>query len=144
MDGAQITVTVAGVALIGFILWFFFGPRTATAARATGSGPQEIRIEVRGAYSPDRIAVEAGRPVRLTFERREENPCTAQVVFPDLGIVKDLPVGRPVAVEFTPEGPGELTFHCGMNMVRGKVLVADTKSLSGPQPATSGAPAAHH
>jgi plastocyanin domain-containing protein len=144
MDGAQIAVTVAGVAIIGFILWFFFGPRTATFARATGSGPQEVRIEVRGAYSPDRIAVEVGRPVRLTFERREENPCTAQVIFPDLGIVKDLPVGRPVAVEFTPEKPGELTFHCGMNMVRGKILVADAKWPGGPQPAPSGSPVGHH
>jgi len=27
MDTAQIAVTAGGAALIGFILWFFFGPR---------------------------------------------------------------------------------------------------------------------
>ena len=37
MDTAQITVTVGGVALVGFILWFFFGPRRATAARESGT-----------------------------------------------------------------------------------------------------------
>jgi plastocyanin domain-containing protein len=144
MDAMQILVTVGGAALIAFILWFFFGPRTATAAQSKGSGPQEVRVEVRGAYSPDRIAVEAGRPVRLTFERREENPCTAQVIFPDLGIVKDLPVGQPVAVEFTPERAGELDFHCGMNMVRGKVLVGSPKSAGVGSPAENPAQARHH
>ena len=123
MDTAAIIVTVGGVALVAFILWFFFGPRTASQARKTGDGGQEVDIEVRGAYSPDRVEVEQGRPVRLTFIRKEANACTAQVVFPDFGIVKDLPVGRPVSVEITPERPGEFQFHCGMNMVRGRLVV---------------------
>jgi plastocyanin domain-containing protein len=128
MDTAEIIVTVGGLALVAFILWFFFGRRTATRARATG-GRQEIDIDVRGAYSPDRIEVEQGKPVTLTFTRKEANACTAQVLLPDFGIVKDLPVGRPVKVEITPERPGEYEFHCGMNMVRGRLVV--TPSASG-------------
>ena len=123
MDTAQVVVTVGGAVLVGFILWFFFGPRTATAARRTATGLQEAQVEVRGAYTPDRIEVEAGRPVRLTFVRREANPCTEQVIVPAFGIVNDLPVGRPVQVEFTPDRPGEFEFHCGMNMVRGRLVV---------------------
>ena len=123
MDTVQIAVTIGGAVLVGFILWFFFGPRAATAARRTAGGVQEAEVEVRSSYSPDRIEVEAGRPVRLTFVRREANPCTEQVILPDFGIVKDLPVGRPVPVEFTPERPGEYPFHCGMNMVRGRLVV---------------------
>jgi plastocyanin domain-containing protein len=123
VEPAQVVVTVAGVLLVGFILWFFFGPRVATAARWTAGGLQEARVEVRGSYSPDRIEVEAGRPVRLTFVRREANPCTEQVILPDFGVVKDLPVDRPVPVEFTPSRPGEFEFHCGMNMVRGRLVV---------------------
>jgi plastocyanin domain-containing protein len=122
METSQTVVTVAGVALVGFILWFFFGPRAATAARRSAGGVQEARVDVRGSYSPDRIEVEAGRPVRLTFVRREANPCTEQVIFPDFGVVQDLPVGRPTPVEFTPAGPGEFEFHCGMNMVRGRLI----------------------
>ena len=123
MDTVQVVVTIGGALLVGFILWFFFGPRAATAARRTAGGVQEAGVEVRSSYSPDRIEVEAGRPVRLTFVRREANPCTEQVILPDFGIVKDLPVGRPVPVEFTPERPGEYPFHCGMNMVRGRLVV---------------------
>ena len=123
MEPSQIAVTLAGAGLVGFVLWFFFGPRAATAARSTAGGVQEARIEVRASYTPDRIEVEAGRPVRLTFVRREANPCTEQVILPEFGIVRDLPVGRPVGVEFTPPRPGEFEFHCGMNMVRGRLVV---------------------
>src|SRR5262245_20880171 len=123
MDASQVIVTIGGALLIGFILWFFFAPRAAAAARATAAGVQEVEIDVRGSYSPDRIEVEQGRPVRLTFVRREPNPCTDQVVFPDFHIVRDLPVGQAVAVDFTPDRPGEFEFHCGMNMVRGWLIV---------------------
>ena len=123
MEPSQIAVTLAGAGLVAFVLWFFFGPRAATAARSTAGGVQEAQIEVRASYTPDRIEVEAGRPVRLTFVRREANPCTEQVILPEFGIVRDLPVGRPVAVEFTPPRPGEFEFHCGMNMVRGRLVV---------------------
>lgn len=33
MDTAEILVTTGGVALIAFILWFFFGPKKPPAAR---------------------------------------------------------------------------------------------------------------
>ena len=122
MDNSQIAVTIGGALLIGFLLWFFFGPRTAAAAQRSATGVQEARVEVRASYAPDRIEVEAGRPVRLTFVRRETNSCTEQVVFPDFGIIRDLPVGRPVPIELTVERPGEYEFHCGMNMVRGRLV----------------------
>jgi len=123
VDASQVIVTVVGALLIAFILWFFLGSRTAVAARPTGAGAQEIQVEVRGSYSPDRIEVEPGLPVRLVFTRREPNPCTDQVVFPDFGIVRDLPVGQQVPIEFTPDKSGEYEFHCGMNMVRGWLIV---------------------
>jgi len=60
---------------------------------------------------------------RFTFTRKEANASTAQVVLPDFGIVKGLPLGRPVSVEVTPESTGEYEFRCGMNMVRGRLVV---------------------
>lgn len=123
MDTAQIAVTVGGVALVGFILWFFFGPRRATAARESGTGAQEVEVVVRGGYTPDRIEVRQGRPVRLTFLRQESNPCTEQVILGDFGLSRTLPEGERVPVEFTPDRAGEFTFHCGMNMVRGTLVV---------------------
>src|SRR5262245_25644840 len=123
MDTAQIIVTLAGTLLIAFILWFFFGPRQTVTARQSSAGMQELDVEVRSSYVPDRIEAQAGRPIRIRFRRDDPYPCTAQVVFPDFGIVKDLPLGRETTIEVNPTAPGEYEFHCGMDMVHGKLIV---------------------
>lgn len=123
MDTAEIIVVAGGLLLCAFVLWFFFGPRVAERATAAVGGVQQIKIVVKGGYSPDRIEVEQGKPVRLLFRREESTACTEQVIFGDFGISKMLPQGQEVPVEFTPTKSGEFTFHCGMNMVRGKIIV---------------------
>ena len=40
----------------------------------------------------------------------------------DYGIKRELPLNESVTVEFTPR-KGEFTFACGMNMVKGKLIV---------------------
>ncbi len=122
MDNAEIFVVVGGLALMALTLWFFFGTREVVKASAQGA-VQELTIVVKGGYSPDRIEVEVGRPVRLNFRREESNSCTEQVIFGDFGVSKMLPQGETVPVEFTPNKVGEFAFHCGMNMVRGKLVV---------------------
>jgi plastocyanin domain-containing protein len=122
MDTPELLVTLGGAALVAFILWFFFGPRTAAAAHAGAGGMAEVDVDVRSSYVPDRIEAEVGRPIRINFRRDEPNPCTDQVVFPDFGVVRDLPLGRVTAVEVTPPAAGEYPFHCGMNMVRGTLI----------------------
>ncbi len=62
-------VIAAGVALIAFLLWFFFGPKTGKAA-VLQAGVQEATIRVEGAYQPNRITLHAGVPARLKFDRR--------------------------------------------------------------------------
>ena len=123
MDTTEIMVTTTGVLLIAFTLWFFFGAREATAATVSAGGVQEVNVVVQGGYSPDRIEVRQGQPVRLNFRREDTSSCTEQVVFGDFGIIRDLPTGQNMPIEFTPDKPGEFTFACGMNMVRGKLIV---------------------
>ena len=123
MDTAQIGVLMGGLALIAFTLWFFFGPRASEKAAASADGVQEITVVVKGGYSPDRIEVRRGQPVRLLFRREESTACTEQVVFADFGVSQMLPQGQTVPIEFTPDKTGEFTFHCAMNMVRGKLIV---------------------
>lgn len=124
MDTSQIGVLIGGIALIAFTLWFFFGPRASEKAGAVG-GAQQITVVVQGGYSPDRIEVKRGQPVRLLFRREESTACTEQVVFGDFGVSAMLPQGQSVPVEFTPDKAGEFTFHCGMNMVRGQLIVRE-------------------
>ena len=124
MTTAQILVTVAGIALSVFIAWFFwFAPKTKTTAAVSASGAQEVAVTVKGGYTPDLIVVKAGQPVRLHFTRRESSACSEMVLFPDFNQSAKLPEGEEVAVEFTPDKPGEYGFQCQMGMLRGKIIV---------------------
>ena len=123
MDSTEIAVVLGGVALIAFVLWYFFGERERVAARTVGDGVQEINITVKGGYSPDVVVVREGLPVRLNFYRDETASCSEQVVFGDFRIARTLPPFKTTAVEFTPDRAGEFTWTCGMNMLRGKLVV---------------------
>ncbi len=118
-----IAVNLTGIGLIGLIVWYFWlssGSDTAVAVDA--GGVQETRVVVKGGYSPDTIQVQAGRPVRLVFDRQEANPCSERVVLDAFGVSAELPTGTDVPVEFTPAQPGEYEFACQMGMLRGKVI----------------------
>ena len=123
MDTSQWAVLVGGIGLIGFILWYFFGQREAAEAQQTECGTQEIKITVKGGYAPDTIVVKQNVPVRLNFFRDETSACSEQVIFGDFGIVRDLPAHQTTPIEFTPDKTGEFGFTCGMNMMRGKLIV---------------------
>lgn len=123
MDTTEILVVIGGVILIALTLWYFFGEREQIAAEQNESGLQEIKVTVKGGYSPDVIVVKKDIPVRLNFYRDETSSCSEQVIFGDFGIAKDLPAFKTTPIEFTPEKAGEFTFACGMNMLRGKLIV---------------------
>lgn len=123
METVELFVVAGGVGLIGLTLWYFFGEREKVAAETTESGVQEIKVTVKGGYSPDVIVVKKDMPVRLNFYRDETSSCSEQVVFGDFGIARDLPAFQTTPIEFTPGKAGEFTFACGMNMLRGKLIV---------------------
>jgi len=124
MNLADSIVLLVGIALIGGIIWFFWGPRkSGVRATTTSSGYQEAMVLVKGGYTPDVLLVQHGKPVRLNFRREETAACSEMVVFSDFGKSASLPTGETVPVEFLPEKPGEYEFTCQMGMFRGKVIV---------------------
>ena len=122
MDIADLVVIATGAGLIGFLAWYFFAPRKASEAQLVGN-VQEVRITVKGGYSPDLIHVRQSVPLRILFDRQESGECTSRVVFPDFAVNKALPAYATTAVEFNPSKPGEFGFACGMNMVHGRLVV---------------------
>jgi len=124
MSPDRLSVTVAGVLLIAFIVWFFWFKRSkGTRAAETSGGYQEAMILVKGGYTPDTIIVRAGRPVRLNFRREETASCSDKVIFADFQKSADLPTGETVPVELMPKEPGEFSFACPMGMFRGRLIV---------------------
>lgn len=120
----QILITVFGVLLIILVNWyFFFSKSKTTQARVESGGIQEVRVIVKGGYSPDVIVVKRGIRVRIDFYRDETAECSDTIVFGDFNIRKPLPAFKTTPIEFTPEESGEYTFTCGMGMMRGKLIV---------------------
>ena len=91
---------------------------------AAGEAVQQANVSVtEAAFNPQRLTLKAGVPARITFTRTSDKTCATEVVFAALNIRRELPLNQPVAIEFTPDTPGEITFACGMNMLRGSLVV---------------------
>jgi RND family efflux transporter MFP subunit len=105
------------------------GLRAAGAAPTPNSaaGAQEVQtakiaVTEKG-FEPDKVTLRAGVLARLTVVRTTEKTCGTEIVFPALKIKRPLPLKEPVVIEFTPAKAGELAFACGMNMLKGAVVV---------------------
>ncbi len=117
---SAVMINVAGLALIGLIVWWFWLSRPA--ARRADAAPMTVVVE-DGVYTPARIEVAQGRPVVLRFLRKDPSPCAAKVIFSALGISADLPIGEEQELRLAPLQPGEYEFTCEMHMYRGSLLV---------------------
>ena len=94
---------------------------TLTAASQEGAQTATVEVTSKG-FEPESLKLKAGVPAKVTFVRKTDETCAKEVVMKDYKIKRDLPLNQPVVVEFTPK-KGELTFACGMNMLKGKLIV---------------------
>ncbi|MDA8267733.1 MAG: heavy metal translocating P-type ATPase [Actinomycetota bacterium] len=136
MNPSEIAIVAADAAIAAGLGWWFFGPKP-TAEAALSEGVQELRVTVRGGYSPNRIRARAGVPLRLIFDRQESGDCTSRVIFPDFGVSADLPAFGEASLELTPTNAGEYGFACGMNMIHGTLVVEDPTATSATGPAAA-------
>jgi plastocyanin domain-containing protein len=123
-------VCLAVGALAGFIVWKMAprSPSNTAPAVVLRPGPQAppgsvlVNISMVG-FDPASIEAKAGQPLKLAFFRPNAQNCAQEVVFPDLGIRKELPPGQTTVVDITPSKSGTFGFACGMNMLRGQLIV---------------------
>src|SRR6266702_4385743 len=129
MNVQGIVVVLVAVAALAGLGWFFFGPRKGTAAQLAG-GVQRATVTVRGGYSPELVQVRQGVPLELTFDRQESGDCTSRVVFPDFRTSAALPAYQQTTVRLDPAEAGQFGFACGMNMIRGTLVVEPSGPVS--------------
>lgn len=126
MSADVLVVDLAGLMLIGAILWYFFlSRRPDEAAAQEAGGIQEIRVTVKGGYSPDRIVARSGVPLRLHFHRQEESACSEEVVFPDFGVRRHLPAFATTTIDLPAKPAGSYGFACGMDMLHGTLVLGE-------------------
>lgn len=95
-----------------------------TARPAAGGAAQQAAVVVDGGYHPARVLAQAGAPLRIIFDRREDNPCSQRMVFPGAGVQADLAAYASTAVDLPPLSPGVHEFTCGMGMLHGTIEAA--------------------
>lgn len=128
MTPIQLIVSSAGLILIGFIYWFFFGKKlsVAEASYARGNaadGQGDIRIKVDGGYNPAAFKIKKGVETTLKITRSDSSSCLEEIVLPDFKIKQYLPLNEEIEIKINPDVAGEFPFHCGMNMYHGKIIV---------------------
>lgn len=89
------------------------------------STADEVTVVVDGKYTPSTIVTKKGKILKINFERHDEIKCTDEVVFPDFKIKKYLPPHRTTTIELELKKSGEYIFHCGMDMIQGRIIVKD-------------------
>ena len=105
-----------------------FATRAAPAGANVTQGPHAppgsvlVNVSMTG-FDPELIPAKAGQPLKLAFFRPNAANCAREVVFPDLGIRKELPPGQTVVVDITTPKSGPLGFECGMKMLKGQLIV---------------------
>jgi RND family efflux transporter MFP subunit len=94
------------------------------AGQSTGRHSTRYEIAITGqGFVPDRVEVKQGAQVSLVFTRRTNETCATEVAIPALKVKRPLPLNTPVLIEYTATNTGEVTFACGMDMVRGVLVV---------------------
>jgi plastocyanin domain-containing protein len=116
---AIITLLVTAIALLAA-----FGAAKEAAARATlQKDTQTATVEITDkGFEPSSLKLKAGVPAKVTFVRKTGETCAKEVVIKEYKINRKLPLNEPVTVEFTPR-KGEFTFACGMDMIKGTLIV---------------------
>jgi hypothetical protein len=95
----------------------------AGVIHASAGAAQEARLEVAGGYSPSRVVLKKGVPARLTVLRKDTSECSRELHIPEFNVRQELTALKETVVHFTPTKAGTYSFSCGMDMLRGTLVV---------------------
>jgi len=81
-----------------------------------------VKVDAVG-YHPEESRAPANQPVRLILTRTSDDGCGEELVIPSLKLKRKLPLNQPVSVDLTMPASGKLAFTCGMDMMKGAIVV---------------------
>lgn len=95
-----------------------------TTSVSIPANAQKVDISLPEGYKKGAATVKAGTPVALTFTLKSEASCGDTIVVPSANNWrKTLKIGESATVVYTPTKSGTLDFSCGMNMLKGSIVV---------------------
>lgn len=84
-------------------------------------GAIQLNVSASG-FAPAQLTIPSGKPVRLVVTRDRQPNCGQRIVFPALGLTKELALGGSVLIDLPALATGELRFTCGMGMYQGSII----------------------
>ncbi len=118
----MLTVNLLGLGLIAVIVWWFWLYKPTLVKGIPDASEVTVIVE-NGVYQPAHISIKENYPVRINFIRKDESPCAAMLLFPDLDISAELPLNKPFVITLPAMKKGQYPFHCQMKMYTGSLLV---------------------
>jgi sulfite exporter TauE/SafE len=118
--GSPVTFDTVRLAVLG-------GPTTApgsTQYKTAANGAVEVPLAIENAtYVPQTVSVPANKPFTLVVDRKEANPCSAQLAIPQAGVLANLADNGITRVNVPAIKSGRYTLTCGMGMISATLLV---------------------
>jgi plastocyanin domain-containing protein len=114
------------IASLFLAVCFLAAPAAAQKNRkkAAGETLPTVTVKVSSAgYTPEEIRLRKGQKTRLVFVRTDTQNCGDEIFIPKYEVRLKLPLNQKVSVTLTPEETGSFKFTCGMQMMRGKIIV---------------------
>ena len=106
------------------LLLVFLLSACLTKKETATTTPLSFNVEAndRG-YVPDRISVpKSAKSVEIIFTRTSENTCATEVIVEDQNIEVELPLNKPVSIQFDTTNSNEVIFGCHMDkMFKGTI-----------------------
>lgn len=141
MNTLLIVGAMAALTVIGFV--FIIGAAANPTGTGAGNNPavqtgnteilppivegkQDLFLKATqyGTYSPSKLKVKKGIPVRIHFSADLGAGCGHTILFPEYNIQKNAGKGETL-IEFTPTRKGIFPFHCAMKMFNGTIEVIE-------------------
>ncbi len=96
----------------------------ALAGCAGASGPREVRVSVtEKGFEPAKLEIAKGTETTLIITRKTDKTCATAAVFIETGRRYELPLNEEVRVQLPTDSPVTLHYACGMDMIRGEIVV---------------------
>jgi plastocyanin domain-containing protein len=114
---------IAGVAWTLVTLAFIALALAGCASKPT-TASNEFAIEVTDeGFVPPVVYLPKGKPVTLTVTRKTDATCATAMVFAKTGQKYELPLNQTVRIELPANDADTLNYACGMNMIKGQLVV---------------------
>ena len=79
----------------------------------------------KNGFEPNSLTLKVNVPAKVTFLRQTNDTCATSIAISEYKIKKDVPLNQPVVVEFKPTKTGKFSFACGMQMLKGNLVVTE-------------------